>query len=78
MVLKVFDEQTVAALDEFTKRTGYNVNDTRKFIQLIMQLWKILSVTRHFKGKRLSDALCELITAVDDPKVMWLKSLMVY
>ena len=74
LVLKVFDDKTVSALDAFAKQTNCDLSGTRDFILSIVQFWKIVNVKNPVKGIHLKDTFCEPILGVNDHKLVWLRS----
>lgn len=72
LALKIFNEKTAAALQYFPEMTD-TVIGTRKFIELIMQLWKILNIKSQSKGKHLRDAMCDPFRSTSDSRFEVLK-----
>lgn len=73
LVLKVFDEKTVTALDHYGQQTGLDVSGTSKFISIILRMWTVLNVKSTDKGRRKRDNNLDPIRSVDDEKVSFLR-----
>jgi len=58
LVLKIFDEKTITAVDTFDNNTDTDMSGTSKFLSIILRLWKVLNVksTGRPKGRRRRDA----------------------
>jgi hypothetical protein len=52
MMLKVFDEKTVAGVNHYGFKNKTDVSGTSKFINIILRLWKVLNVKSTDKGRR--------------------------
>jgi hypothetical protein len=73
LALKVFDEKTVAALNQYGTNTGLDVSGTSTFIGIISRLWKIMNVKSTDKGRHKRDSDLDPIRSVNDEHVVFLR-----
>ena len=73
LVLNIFDEKTITALDTFGNNTDTHMSGTSKFLSIILRLWKILNVKSTGKGRRKRDSDMDAIFSVDDSSVVFLR-----
>jgi len=72
LVLKVFDEKVVVALDHYGKQNGKDISGTHSFITVILKLWKILNVKSSNKGHRKRDGDSYHIRDINDERLSFL------
>ena len=67
IVLKVFNELTVAALklqnELFNQKDRNNTHD---FVEMLLQPWKLFNINSPLKGKRLNDDISRPLTYQDE------------
>jgi len=74
LVLKIFDEKAITAVDTFAKNTDTDISGTSTFLSIIiLRLWKVLDVKSTGKGRRRRDTDMEPIRGVDDSNVVLLR-----
>ena len=73
LVLKIFDEKTIAGLNHFGSSNSSDVSGTVKFISIILRMWKILNVKSTDKGHHKRDDNLNPIRSVDDDSVKFLR-----
>jgi len=73
LVLKIFDEKTIIALDTFGNNSNTDMSGTSKFMKIILRLWKILNVKSTGKGRRKRDTDMDPIRHADDSNVVFLR-----
>lgn len=76
LMLSIFNEKVVAALGMFGDKEKNDVSkavifDTKRFIEIIFKLWKMLNVKHPFKGRNTRDASSDPIRHVDDQQLMY-------
>ncbi len=72
LVLKVFVEKTVAAVNHYGLQNHVDVSGTSKFINIILRLWKVLNVKSTDKGRRKRDNDLDPIRSIADENVQYL------
>ena len=73
--LRVFSEETVAALSTHPQIDHDAVSGTRIFIQLILNLWKIFNVRVFGEEKAFKDDLRAVFSCPDDPRFDFLQEI---
>ena len=66
--LRVFCDETIAALESHPKLDGVDVHGTLQFIRIIVRFWKILNVKGPGADIRFKDFDREVIRTPDDPR----------
>ncbi|CAH0765012.1 unnamed protein product [Bemisia tabaci] len=68
LVVNVFHDTTIQALETLKKDGKINISDgTIMLLKLLVRWWKISNVKNAFKGTRLNDVCCELVRNSGDP-----------
>lgn len=76
LVLKLFNEKTLAALNHYGVQNQCDVSGTSKFISIILRFWKVLNVKSTGKGHRKRDNDLDPIRSVDDENVRYLRDVL--
>ena len=66
--LRVFCDETIAALESHPKLDGVNVHGTLEFIRIIVRFWKIVNVRGPGADIRFKDIDRGVIRTPDDPR----------
>lgn len=74
LMLKVFDDRNVLALEHYEKVWNIDTEGTRSFLTIFIKLWNILNVKHPSKGIRLRNPDCSPISDVNDVNVQFLRS----
>ena len=64
LVLKVFNELTLAAQNELSNQEYRN--NTHDFVEILLQLWKLVNINSPLKGKRLNHDMSRHLTYQDE------------
>lgn len=72
-VLKVFCDETVAALECHSQLDSNSVSGTVKFLKIFIKMWKIMNVKGVSEANRMRDPLREVIRSMDDERLLFLK-----
>ena len=68
--LSIFHESTVTAL-KFYKEPGWE--ETAAYAEVIVNVWKIVSVKNPSKGFHKRDPMCDPVRSLSDPHIVYLK-----
>lgn len=72
LMLKVFDQRNIIALEHFEKVWQTDTKGTREFLSTIVRLWNILNVKHPFKNIRLRNEDCRSITSTSDQNMKFI------
>ena len=70
--LRVFSEETIAALRTHSEMKSDEVEGTAVFLEKVVKMWKILNVRSKGKDVRRNDPLVAPIESPDDPRLKYL------
>lgn len=73
LMLKIFDQRNILALEHFEKTWQTDTSGTRQFIAMIVKLWNIINVKHPFKGARIRNEDCKTITSPSDEKLQYMQ-----
>lgn len=71
--LKVFCDETVAALENHSKLNQDSVSGTSNFLKIFIKVWKIMNVKGVAEANRMNDPLREVIRHLDDDRLLFLE-----
>ena len=74
LVLKIFDEKTVAAVNHYGLQNHVDVSGTSTFFTIILRLWNVLNVKSTDKGRRKRDNDLNPIRSIFEDNVQYLRN----
>lgn len=77
LVLKVFNEKTIAALSFFPALSD-SVDGTKSFLDIILKLWKLFNVKDPHKGRHLRDRDSDPFRSVNDERLKFMEGIVLW
>eukprot|EP00745_Piridium_sociabile_P000858 TRINITY_DN1054_c0_g1_i10.p1 TRINITY_DN1054_c0_g1~~TRINITY_DN1054_c0_g1_i10.p1 ORF type:complete len:707 (+),score=149.43 TRINITY_DN1054_c0_g1_i10:209-2329(+) len=73
LMLNIFDQRNVIALQHFEKVWQFDTGGTREFVSTILKLWNILNVKHPYKYMRLRNEDCRCVKSTSDENVLFIR-----
>lgn len=78
LMLKIFDQRNIAALEHFEDVWQVDTSGTRQFLMTIIRLWNITNVKQPYKDIRLRNGDCRAITSSSDENVRFINQIVLW